>query len=323
MSGWVCVGEGGVGGLELARKHAGGAARQGCGRQGSSRGGRRAPATPPAPPRPPPSLRGAPAVCVGRRLEHQVAKDGASLGGGDLDVGADGALRAGGQRVLLRPLHELEVPHRGQLQSHVLHGGGRAVDHRHVQHNVVLVHCVCRREGRGGGGAVSGGTIRVRGAMQPPGCACSLSQPTPPLLPHAPPPPPPLLLLLLTRHVGLCVDGVAEARQLHHLVQLAASGGGGLGRACGARQVRVRLRGGGRAVGGVGVSARGRSCCALLVDQAGAAAAAAAHSRPPLALAQHAPCCSTSAAARAWSSISNVLIPLRILRWWKSISSSG
>ena len=143
-------------------------------------------------------------------LVHQVAKDGARLGGGDLDVSADalqaggwgfmvrmgcsaemyskarqlffsarhaaqappqGALpsphrrrhrpspaphllRAGRQRVRLRPLHELQVAHGGQLQGDALHRVGGAVDDRHIEHDVVLVHCSSRRT-RGGG--IAGG----------------------------------------------------------------------------------------------------------------------------------------------------------------------
>lgn len=52
----------------------------------------------------------------------------------------DGLGGAGREGVVLGPLHKLEVTHGGQLQAQVLQRLPRAVDHRHIQHDVVLVH---------------------------------------------------------------------------------------------------------------------------------------------------------------------------------------
>ena len=165
--------------------------------------------------------------------------------------------RAGRQRVCLRALHQLQVSHGGQLQAHILHRVAGAVDHIHIQHNVVLVHCggAGGEAGRWGKRQAAGGRQRVsqagrRGlghacmyeARQGWGhamCACGCwTRPCKPrhrasFQPHTPTPtthPP-------TRDVSLCVDGVAEPRQLHNLVEAVGGGGGGVGQAGGARQV--------------------------------------------------------------------------------------
>ena len=41
----------------------------------------------------------------------------------------------------MRPLHELEIAHGGQLQAQVLHCLVGAIDDGDIQHDVVLVHC--------------------------------------------------------------------------------------------------------------------------------------------------------------------------------------
>mmetsp|Transcript_10832 Transcript_10832/g.28114 ORF Transcript_10832/g.28114 Transcript_10832/m.28114 type:complete len:938 (-) Transcript_10832:320-3133(-) len=71
---------------------------------------------------------------------HDRAEDDARLGGGDLDVGADRARLARCEGVRLRPLAQLEVAHRRELEREVGHHLGRLVDHEHVEDDVVLVH---------------------------------------------------------------------------------------------------------------------------------------------------------------------------------------
>ena len=52
----------------------------------------------------------------------------------------DALVRARGERVVLRALHQLQVPHGGQLQAQVLQRLPCTIDDCHIQHDVVLVH---------------------------------------------------------------------------------------------------------------------------------------------------------------------------------------
>mmetsp|Transcript_7932 Transcript_7932/g.25936 ORF Transcript_7932/g.25936 Transcript_7932/m.25936 type:complete len:313 (+) Transcript_7932:11-949(+) len=75
-----------------------------------------------------------------RLFIHDGAEDVASLCRGDFDVGADGLLVQRPERERLRPLHELEVAHRRQLDCEVGQRRRRAVRDEDLQHDVVVVH---------------------------------------------------------------------------------------------------------------------------------------------------------------------------------------
>ncbi|KAI3494698.1 hypothetical protein L1887_40514 [Cichorium endivia] len=75
-----------------------------------------------------------------RTLVDDVAKDHARLGARHLDRRLDRLVRVRRQRVVRRPLHQLQIAQRRKLDRQVLQRLGRLVHHEHIQQDVKLVH---------------------------------------------------------------------------------------------------------------------------------------------------------------------------------------